>query len=439
MAIKSISWYLDIEEFLAGKLYNSFSAGPLARSWDDEGNTSSKFMSIQELVDEINELFDEVWDNGDGDTKNLYEVVPTLIQSSETYAPATGGQVAIKFVFRRSYPIYPLDEASSHTFRIALRTGPHGSETFQPEEPQYPAATITYTNKSNIRSTTLPYWSTTAMVTDKPPIAPDVVFVPFLGISNKLLLLLDGNMGNLDLKPIIIKNSDVNFLVDELYSQLKLSVAHHEAVSFLDKSNITLNYKSDDPITKYQIFRTTTKPRTYSDYNTANNPIATVKEMIATGKPSAPATYISTIRPNVKYYYCIRGIDIHGNISNPTEVFEVEMVDNNGQIYYTLSVLDMDVPPPRVFASPGRRFIYIAPADQQKVFNRTTFNESNEVKEQPQNIKLTDLPPTNVLGYLEEDGQSVWDKKFKIRVTSAKTGKKFDLNITVKSSGVTNP
>jgi hypothetical protein len=99
----------------------------------------------------------------------------------------------------------------------------------------------------------------------------------------------------------------------------------------------------------------------------------------------------------------------------------------------------MDVPPPRVFASPGRRFIYIAPADQQKVFNRTTFDESNEVKEQPQNIKLTDLPPPNVLGYLEEDGQSVWDKKFKIRVTSAKTGKKFDLNITVKNSGVTNP
>jgi len=277
------------------------------------------------------------------------------------------------------------------------------------------------------------------MVTDKPPIAPDVVFVPFLGISNKLLLLLDGNMGTLDLKPIIIKNSDITFLVDELYSQLKLSIAHHEAVSFLNKSNITLNYKSDDPITTYQIFRTTTKPRTYSDYNTADNPIATVKEMIATGKPSSPATYISTIRPNVKYYYCVRGIDIHGNISNPTEVFEVEMVDNNGQIYYTLSVLDMDVPPPRVFSSAGRRFIYIAPADQQKVFNRTTFDESNEVKEQPQNIKLTDLPPTNVLGYLEEDGQSVWDKKFKIRVTSAKTGKKFDLNITVKNSGVTNP
>ena len=30
-------------------------------------------------------------------------------------------------------------------------------------------------------------------------------------------------------------------------------------------------------------------------------------------------------------------------------------------------------------------------------------------------------------------------KHYKIRVTSSKTGKKFDLNITVKNSGVNNP
>ena len=115
------------------------------------------------------------------------------------------------------------------------------------------------------------------------------------------------------------------------------------------------------------------------------------------------------------------------------------MVDNNGQIFYTLKVLDMDVPPPKNIALPGRRFLYVAPSLQQSVFNRPAFNETNEIKEKPQNIKLTDLPPSSVLGYLEKDGQSVWEKKFKIRVTSAKTGKKFDLNITVKNTGVTNP
>ena len=439
MAIKSINWYLDIEEYFDGVLYNSFSAGPLARSWDDAGNTGGKYMRLQSMVDEINDLFEESWDDGDGNAKNLYEVVPTLITSAETYTSTGAGQAVIRFEFRRAYPIYPPEESSLHKFKIALRTGPHGSTTFQPEEPRYPAATITYTNDSNVKSTTVPYWSVKTMITDKPPVAPDVVFVPFLGISNKILLLLDGNMGDLDLAPIIIKETDTAFLVEELYSQLKVSVGRQNVRTFLKEKPLTLNYKSDDPISTYQIFRTTTKPTSYAAFSTGNNPIAVVKETIATGKPSSPATFISSIRPNVKYYYCIRGVDIHGNISNPTEVFQIEMVDNNGQIFYTLKVLDMAAPPPRKMSLPGRRFLYVAPSLQQSVFNRPAFNETNEIKEKPQNIKLTDLPPSSVLGYIEKDGQSVWEKKFKIRVTSAKTGKKFDLNITVKNTGVTNP
>tara|TARA_R100001082_G_scaffold99447_1_gene68204 strand:+ start:471 stop:1802 length:1332 start_codon:yes stop_codon:yes gene_type:complete len=443
MAIKSINWYLDIEEYFDGVLYNSFSAGPLARSWDhrswSDSQTTGNYMTLQAMVDEINNLFEESWANGDGDAKNLYEVVPTLIPSSETYSAPTAGQAVIRFEFRRTYPIYPLEEVPSHTFRIALRTGPHGSKTFQPEMPSYPAATITYTNDSNVKATTLPYWSSTAMVTDKPPIAPDVVFVPFMGISNKVLLLLDGNMGDLDLAPIIIKDTDTAFLAEELYSQLKLSVAQQDVRTYIEENPVTLNYKSDDPVATYQIFRTTTKPTSYKDFNVGPNPIATVSELIAPGKPATPAAYVSTIQPNVKYYYCIRGIDIHGNISNPTEVFQLEMIDNNGQISYTLKVVNMDTPPPKNVVLPGRRFLYVAPALQQSVFNRTAFNGSNEVQDRPQNIKLTNLPPSNVLGYLEEDGESVWQKKFKIRVTSAKTGKKFDLNITVKNTGVTNP
>jgi hypothetical protein len=439
MGIESISWWLDIEEYQNDVLYNSFSAGPLARSWDPDGDVGEKYMTIQELVDEINELFEEAWDEGDGQTENLYEVVPVLGTTMETYSPATGGQAVIRFEFMRSFPVYGPKEAASRKFKIALRDGPHGSKTFQPMEPTYPAATITYTNDSSVKATTLPYWSGATMVTDKPPIAPDVVFIPFLGISNKILLLLDGNMGNLDLSPIIIKNTDTAFLSDELYSQLKLSVGEASVRSFINDNSITLNYKSDDPVSTYEIFKITKKPRSYDDFNTPNNPVAVVSESIAPGKPSEPATHMSTIRPNIKYYYCVRGIDVHGNISNPTEVFEIEMVDNNGQIFYTLSVFDMDPPAPKKCRKAGRRFLYIGPALQQAIFNYTAFEDSNEVSNSPQDIKLTDLPPPNVLGYLEEGGESVWDKKFKIRVTSAKTGKKFDLNITVKNSGVTNP
>ncbi len=283
MAIESINWWFDIEEYQNGVLSNSFSAGPIARSWDPDGDTGEKFMTIQELVDEINELFMESWDEGDGDTENLYEVVPVLGTSAETYSPTTGGQAVIRFEFVRSFPIYGPKEAAARKFKIALRDGPNGSKTLQPMEPTYPAATVTYSNDSAVKAATLPYWSTITMVTDKPPIAPDVVFVPFLGISNKILLLLDGNMGNLDLKPIVIKETDTAFLSEELYSQLKLSVEEAEVRSYIADRNVVLNYKSDDPVSTYQVFKITKKPKSYDDFNTPNNPVAIVSESIAPG------------------------------------------------------------------------------------------------------------------------------------------------------------
>ena len=163
---------------------------------------------------------------------------------------------------------------------------------------------------------------------------------------------------------------------------------------------VELNYKSDDPIATYQLFRSTRRPRSYTDFNTPQNPIVTLTERIAPNKPSAMATFISTLRPNVKYYFCARGIDIHGNISNPTAVFQIEMVDNQGQIFYTSKVIDMGKTPPENCTSGKRRYLHLAPALQQSVFNREAFMNSNEVQNAPQDIKITDLPPSNVLGYI---------------------------------------
>ena len=441
MAIKSINWWIDIEEFSGGALYNTFSAGPIARSWDDSENSSGsqKFITVQELIDEINNLFLEAWDNGDGRTKNLYEVLPKLRPSAETYSRDTPGQATIQFEFVRKYPLSDPEGSGVQQFSIALTNGPHGSQTLQEALPQYPAATVSYDNEASVQAVTVPYWQTSTVISDHPPIAPDVTFVPFLGISDKILILLDGNMGDLDLKPVYLKDTDVAFLAEEILTQLKVSIDRDEVLNYINSNNVTLNYKSDDPLKEYQIFRIEQKPSSYLDFNTPNNPIATVNEMVAHNKPATAATYISTIQPNVKYYYCVRGLDVHNNFSNPTDVFEIEMVNNSGQIYYSANVLDMSQAANNKNRLAGRKKLYIAPALQQTIYDQQKFLDSNEIKNKPQNLKITDLPPSNMLGYLEDDGTPVWDKRFKIRVTSAKTGKKIDLNITVKNSGVNIP
>jgi hypothetical protein len=140
-----------------------------------------------------------------------------------------------------------------------------------------------------------------------------------------------------------------------------------------------------------------------------------------------PGYFEDIIVPNRKYYYCARSVDIHGNISNPTYIFEIEMFNNEGQIYLRQQVFTFKAEKPS-YVKQGRRFIYIEPSFQQVALDpNTNISVPSDPDEKPQD---------SLLGVA---GSKCWQEKFKIRVTSKKTGRKMDLNITFKNSGVTNP
>ena len=145
------------------------------------------------------------------------------------------------------------------------------------------------------------------------------------------------------------------------------------------------------------------------------------------------------ILPNTKYYYCFRAIDIHGNISNPTPIFEFQMVDNNGQIYPVVNIHQNCGDNEEDFVKPGRRFIYIAPSTRQIILNPNTDATSATYNANLDSsiISVGRAPHNNILGAPGAD--QVWDKNFKVRLTSKKTGRKLDLNLTFKNSGVIDP
>ena len=181
--------------------------------------------------------------------------------------------------------------------------------------------------------------------------------------------------------------------------------------------NKKIRYKSDDLVDKYQLFRINSPPTSYRDFN--NQFVEIDPEIGVVGY------YEDTLEMNRKYYYCARSVDIHDNISNPTYIFELEMVDNNGQIYLRQNVFTFKQSKP-TYLKDGRRFIYIEPSFQNVSLDTEVSAPAD----------VSDQPDPNILGV---SGDKVWDQSFKLRVTSKKTGKKMDLNLTFKNSGVTNP
>jgi hypothetical protein len=235
------------------------------------------------------------------------------------------------------------------------------------------------------------------------------------GISDKLQILLNSNTGYYDEVPINILPSDPEFFEKEYLSQTGVELSFDQIKS--EKKKIA--FSSDDPVDAYQLFRLSTPPTGYASFTNARVVSPSLDPTYGT-----PSSYVDTITPNTTYYYCARSVDIHGNISNPTTIIEVTVVDNEGKIFLKQK--------PYVFPTskqqlikPARRFILIEPAFEQTIFDQTALAPG---------VSLEDTPSKRLGTNDLQD--SVWNKQFKVRLTSKQTGRKIDLNINFKNSGI---
>ena len=466
-------WYIDIEEEQPTK---KFSAGPIVLEQNQN-------MNVGAFVDKVNAAFLEVFETGVHDT--LYTLgarMAALASGASNGVPpgmhahenAAGSQVvhadhsnvngahshqsstpgneliwvdtplapvtphlptSLRPTFElardeRQFVVeYRIENANNRRFKINFATGEHGlaETTVIGGNGQLggapPRALIRAINVSNVQPLLLKHCTVSSIITDKPPVPPDMHFVPYRGVNDRLLVLFAPNVGRRHAKPILLATSDSSFIIEEYYSQKEITVDPAN----LDAVQETLEYASDDPVRTYEIFRLDTMPTSYSSF--IDNRLTTVETQLAPQKYSTGVSYLDTLLPNVKYYYCGRSIDRHKNISNPTPVTEVELVDNNGQLYLNKKIFTFPTSPQRPTKS-ARRLLAIEPAQLQTAYSL----ESSTIA--PGQAEVGTAPPPNEIGIAADE---VWEKKFKIRLTSQKTGKKMDLNITFKNTGVTNP
>jgi hypothetical protein len=171
---------------------------------------------------------------------------------------------------------------------------------------QQSTANFTVKFQPSLQIARIPIFSQTARVLDNAPVSPNVEIIPFKGVNNRLLINLDANTGDYELQPIIITEEDSIF-ADKFRKDRGLEPTD------------PITFKSDDAVSQFEIYKLDEAPESYTDFN--NQLLATLST------PGATSTsFIDSISPNTKYYYTFRSIDIHGNRSNPTEVFMVELV-----------------------------------------------------------------------------------------------------------------
>jgi hypothetical protein len=243
------------------------------------------------------------------------------------------------------------------------------------------------------------------VILDRPPMPPEVNVIPFKGDANRVLFNLNSGTGQLYAPPIILEDDD-----NVQFSNVALNQrATFDPESWLPpggeaEPDEVIHFKNDDQTKIFEVFRLEDEPTSWQDFY--DKKVARVVNTATNG------SFEDVIRPNKKYYYTFRAEDNHGHVSNPTHIYQVEMVKNSETVY-----MKMDL------------FSFKEPVDQR------TKTFSKKIQIQPSFLqRLLPLPISSMFSDWEAEGQvgnssnPVWGKKFKFRITSKSTGKQFDLN-----------
>ena len=229
-----------------------------------------------------------------------------------------------------------------------------------------------------------------------PQLAPYVKFLNESNSENKIKIYLDLKNGSAlgDFQPIT--NSDSSIM------------------SFVKKDEngkIRFEYFVEDG--KFEVFRLTSKPSSYVDFENAKT--LDVKNHIS----STSVVFKDMVKPNKKYYYMFRSVNLSSVPSNPSPVYEVELIKTAAESKIKSDIVDMK---PKEIKRHDRNFnslLQITPAFDQQIFNDQSDFVSNLTT---YNKKMNNL----TLGTASD---KVWGKKLKIRIKSKDTGKIVDFNI----------
>lgn len=238
-------------------------------------------------------------------------------------------------------------------------------------------------------------------ILDKPPISPEVSFDSYVGLDDRILINIEDGFGERLERPVPLYPEDLPQLQKLERSQGLRRV---------------YEYGTDDNVQYFEMFRLGFKPETYQDFSVSRR---TRINLDFNQKRTTSKSQVDLIQPNTKYYYTFRSVDTHNHYSNPTPVYEVELVNNSGAIFPVIKVVELKPSrPPQYRTKDVQKYIKINLAPEQTQINL----ESSSLVgvEEPSLAQIRRLE----VGIKPESGFS---RKYKIRLTGKQTGRKIDI------------
>lgn len=256
----------------------------------------------------------------------------------------------------------------------------------------------------------VPYMLWSGQAIDSYPVGPDIEINPYRANNSEMLFQIGAGLGDYYEHPVAIYPREQARFEDLIKAQ--------------KSKDGRIQFRSDDPVQQFEMFMLTEKPTKYTHFSKG---VHTKLSVNLEGKPGQTADAVSTIQklePNRKYYYIFRSVDIHGHISNPTPIYEVELVDTDGVVYPLINIYEPEVELPVDLSKKAQRLLQVRPEYlQSKLDDVGTGLTAATSAGTPGGLAIGDIK----LGTREE---KLWDKKFKLRLTSCETRRMLDINLT---------
>ena len=209
--------------------------------------------------------------------------------------------------------------------------------------------------------------------------------------------------------PAVITNEDQSY-----------AAAYKESNSLTSNGNVLRESLSSQ--TRIQVFKMEEKPTSYRDF--ADKLYRTVDLSIPNSKAYLSNEIIyDKVATNKKYYYIFRFLNAHDIAGPSSPIIEAELVDDGGYKYAIFKDLFEQDLTESTYSNPItnlKKLLQIIPNSQHTFIDTAGVDFSDTARSQISNISLG-VPSIS---------ESIWGKTFKIRLTSKKTGKKIDLNLT---------